>query len=238
MDPDAIRREDQPERIKLLSEVDVFEPLGVEQIARLSPRILDRSFQKDSLIYVPDDPSGTIFVLLTGRIRLYTIAARQECTFDLLQAGTIFGEASLAGRAHSEYAQAVEPTLVGLLDLNTFWQLVSQNPKATASVMKLLVTRSSKYRIRLTDIALKGVLARLAGLILELIQDEGVVTREGHYKIDFRYTHEQLSTMIGAKRVSVSRAFKTLQDTGCLWVQRRRIMVLDLARLAQLAVEG
>ena len=81
------------------------------------------------------------------------------------------------------------------------------------------------------DISLREVPARLANLILSLVQSEGVVTSEGHYKILTRYTHEQLATMIGAKRVAVSKAFGRLQDSGCVRLLRRQIYVTDLATL-------
>jgi CRP-like cAMP-binding protein len=83
----------------------------------------------------------------------------------------------------------------------------------------------------MTDIALKEVPARLANLLLDLIQREGVVTREGHYKIPAHYTYEQLATMIGAKRVAVTRAFATLKDAGALELRRRYIHIHDMEAL-------
>ena len=121
--------EDQQERIKRFSLVDVLESLATEEIDWLSQRTPERSFKRGDMVYAAGDASEAVFLLLAGRIRLYGIAAgREEFTFEVLQAGTLFGEASLAGRAHPEYAQALEPSQVGLLHLNTFWQLVSQNP--------------------------------------------------------------------------------------------------------------
>ena len=155
----------------------------------------------------------------------------------MLQAGTIFGEASLVGQAHAEYAQALEPAVVGVLDLSTFWQLIRQNPEVNARVMKVLITRSCMDRNRMKDLAVKGVLARLASLILHLLQSEGVVACEGHYKIAALYTQEQLATMIGAKRVAVTRAFKKLQEQGSVQLRRRQIYVADLDALNQIAVE-
>ena len=87
------------------------------------------------------------------------------------------------------------------------------------------------------DIALKEVPARLASLIHNLLESEGVVTREGHYKILTRYTQEQLATMIGAKRVAVTRAFGILQDIGGVQLRNRQIIVIDLAALRSLGVE-
>src|SRR5215211_1620477 len=229
----------QSKRIKRFSLVEVLEPLAIEEIDWLSHRTPERTFQRGEMVYAAEDASEVVFLLLTGRIRLYGIAeGREEFTFEVLQAGTLFGEASLAGRAHPEYAQALEPSRVRLLHLSTFWQLVRENHEVNARVLKLVVTRSYMNRSRMTDIALKAVRARLASLILNLLQSEGVVTRNGHYRIAAPYTHEQLATMIGAKRAAVTRAFGKLQDIGCVELLRRQVYVTDLALLSRLAVEA
>jgi CRP/FNR family cyclic AMP-dependent transcriptional regulator len=238
MTQDEIRTEGQAERIKLLSMVDILEPLAPEEIASLSQRIPERSLKKGEMVYSARDASEVLYLLLKGRISLYDVVKGQELTFDVIGAGTIFGEASLAGRAHPEYAQALESALVLLLNLNTFWQLVRQKPEVNEKVVKLLVTRSGMNRSRMTDIAVKGIPARLASLILDLLQSDGLVTREGHYKIASHYTHDQLASMIGVTRASVTRAFGTLQDSESVQLRRRKIYVTDLATLSQLAVEG
>ena len=227
---------EQPEWIKLLSEVDVLEPLAPQEIERLAHTTPERSLQSGQIVYEKGDAPGPLFLLLRGRIRLYaTAAAGGELTFDLLQAGTIFGESSLTQRPHPESAQALEPALIGLLSLSAFWQLVRENPEVNARVMKLVVNRSCANRNRMMDIALKEITARLASLILDLISSHGVVTREGYYRINSRYTQEELATMIGAKRVSVTRAFGALQEVGGVRLQRRYIYIIDLSALKQLA---
>jgi CRP/FNR family transcriptional regulator, cyclic AMP receptor protein len=238
MQQDPRRQVGQAERIKLLSRVDILEPLATEEIASLSQRTPERSFEEGEMVYSARGASEVLYLLLKGRIRLYDVVVGQEFTFEVIGAGTIFGEASLAGRAHPEYAQALEPALVLLLNLNTFWQLVRQNPQVNERVVKLLVTRSCMDRSRMTDIAVKEVPARLASLILDLLQIDGLVTREGHYKIASHYTHEHLASMIGVTRTSVTRAFGTLQDSESVLLQRRQIYVTDLATLTRLAVDG
>ncbi len=214
----------------------MWEGLSTEVIGGLAQRIIVRSFQAGDTVYAPGDASEVLFLLLAGRIRLYGMACGHELTFEMVRAGSIFGIASLVERTQDEYAQALEPSRVGLLDLNDFWHLVRQNPEVNVRLVKLLGDRLRSNRSRMTDIALKEVPARLANLILDLIQSEGVVTHQGHYKIPTHYTHEQLATMIGAKRVAVTRAFGRLQDAGCVWLWRRQIYVIDLAALRRWAV--
>jgi CRP/FNR family transcriptional regulator, cyclic AMP receptor protein len=228
----------QTERIKLLSEVEVLEPLSAEQLEWVAQRTLDRSFQKGESIYLPGDASEVVYLLLTGRVRLYGMVRQRELTFDIIRAGDMFGEASLTERTQNEYAQALEASQVGLLELDTFWHLVRENVEFNARVIRMIGERSLMIRGRMTDIALKGAPARLAALILDLVQGEGVVTREGNYRVSTRYTHEELASMIGLKRVAVTRAFGGLQHSGYVQLRRRQIYVTDLAALKGLAAEN
>jgi CRP-like cAMP-binding protein len=226
----------QAERVRrLLSMVDVLEPLTAEQTDLLAQRTQERAFRRGETVYAPGDALSVVFLLLTGSIRLYGRAGIQELTFDVVRSGTMFGIASLMERTQNEYATALEPSRVGVLGLNAFWHLVRQNPEVNARLVKLLGERLRMTRSRMADIALKETPARLASLILDLIQSEGVVTREGHYKIVTHYTHEQLGAMIGTQRGSVTRAFGKLQDSGCVQLIRRLIYVVDLDALKRRA---
>jgi CRP/FNR family transcriptional regulator len=76
--------------------------------------------------------------------------------------------------------------------------------------------------------------ARLASLILRLADKEGVVTQES-VMVPTRYTHERLGTMIGAKRVAVTRAFNQLRQVGAVEVKRRHIHIKDTEALKRIA---
>jgi CRP/FNR family transcriptional regulator, cyclic AMP receptor protein len=103
-------------------------------------------------------------------------------------------------------------------------------PKVGLQLIHLLSERISTYEVRLEDLGLKEVPARLASLILLLIDNQGVRTSDG-YKIPTRYTHQQLGTMIGANREAVTRAFATLRNIGAVELRRRYIHVESIEDL-------
>jgi CRP-like cAMP-binding protein len=104
----------------------------------------------------------------------------------------------------------------------------------TAGLQSLLSERLHYYETRIEDVTLKGVPARLASLILFLVESEGVQV-PGEIRIPTRYTHEHLGTMIGANREAVTRAFGRLQDEGALQIRRRLIYVDDVEALERVA---
>jgi CRP/FNR family transcriptional regulator, cyclic AMP receptor protein len=109
-----------------------------------------------------------------------------------------------------------------------------RNPGAAIKLIRVLSRRLRLADERLADIALKQVPARVASLILQLVEEEGVVTEEG-YKIPTLYTQERLGSMIGAKRVAVTRAFTKLQHEGNIELKRRLIYIKDIEALKRIA---
>ena len=112
--------------------------------------------------------------------------------------------------------------------------LVYDRPEVSLKIIELLSDRLYLYGSRMADIALKEVTARLASLILNLVESQGISSEEGH-KIPTRYTHEQLGTMVGAQRVAVTRALGELRKAEAVQTRQRHIYVRDIEVLERIA---
>jgi CRP/FNR family transcriptional regulator, cyclic AMP receptor protein len=223
------------EKTKLLSAVDLLEPLSLEEVERLGRRIPEVRFQRGQILYTPAHQAKVLFVLLRGRMRIYKVAKGRELTLNVVVAGETFGEAAfVARRRQGAYAQALEPSEVGLMSRDTLGNLVRDKPEVGLKAMELLGERMSFYESKMADIGLKEVPARLASLILHLCESEGVVTAQG-YVIPTGYTHQQLGSMIGAKRVAVTRAMKEFRRIGAVEPTRKQIHVKDVPALEYVA---
>jgi CRP/FNR family transcriptional regulator, cyclic AMP receptor protein len=227
------------EKLRLLSMVDILEPLTREEIKELSRRIPDTHYQRGQILYTPKERSEALFMLKKGRVRIYRVGHDgREFTLTVVGAGTVFGEMSLtAQQLENAYAEAMEPVVVCKMRRLDLERLVLDKPQVGLKVMSVLSERLSLAEDRMEDIALKEVPARLANFILQLIESEGVVTSEG-YKIPSRYTHRQLATMIGSKRETVTKAFTLLQRAGVVELKRRRIHVRDIDALKKVTNQG
>jgi CRP/FNR family transcriptional regulator, cyclic AMP receptor protein len=217
------------ERIKLLSLVDVFEPLSWEEIEKINWQNLNTRLQPGEVFYTPMDLSETLFVLQHGRVRIYrALPEGRELTLAVLESGTVFGEMALTGqRLRASYAQAMEESEISAMCRADVERLVLDKPAVGLQLVHLLSERLATYETRMEGLGLKEVPARLAGLILELVETQGIRGSAG-YRIPTRYTHQQLGTMIGANREAVTRAFARLREAGAVEVRRRYIHVEDL----------
>jgi CRP/FNR family transcriptional regulator, cyclic AMP receptor protein len=224
------------DKLRSLALVDIFAPLSTEELERLNAQLSNVHLERDEIFYTPEDPSEKIFVLQTGRVRIYKVVDDREFTLDVVGAGTVFGEMALtARRLRGAYAQAMTSSEISILSRDQLERLILEKPEVGLQIVHLLSERLRRYETRLGDVTLKDVVARLASLILSLIDSEAVVTRVNQLKIPNHYTHQQLGTMIGAKREAVTRAFARLQDEGAVELKRRLIYVTDVQVLRRLA---
>jgi CRP/FNR family cyclic AMP-dependent transcriptional regulator len=223
---------------KLLSGVDLLAVLSQEQLGRIAHGIPAKSFEVCEHVFTPTYRGGVFFLLLEGRVRIYRLEAGQEVTISVLEAGEMFGEAAFTSRnGKGSYAQAIAASKIAFLNRSTFYRLIQREPDLGIRAIELLGERLSFYEQRIADMGLKKVPARLASLILQLVETDGIVTGKGRYSLSTHYTHEQLALMVGAKRVAVSRAMKGLREAGAVETGRRRIVVKDAEALGRIADE-
>ena len=225
--------------MKLLSLVDVFEPLSQGEIEEISWSCSSVRLPVGEILFDPADLNETMFVLKSGRVRIYRRSPEgREFTLAVVEDGTVFGELSMTSQGtRGAYAQCMEDSEIAVLRRDDVEHLILQKPQVGLSLIRLIGERLSAYERRLEDLSLKEVPARLASLILLLIESEGLRTRTG-YKIPTHYTHHHLGTMIGANREAVTRAFTQLREAGTVETENRLIRVRDIEALERAAQEG
>src|SRR5215216_6113848 len=215
----------EEQQVELLSKVDIFESLPKEEVREILSDLLQRNaeinLRAGEVFYTPQEQDGKLFILKQGRVRIYKMEASREFTLEVVDAGTVFGEVAFTPHVlRDAYAEAMEPTLLLAMERADVEHLIQQKPVVGLRMISLLSERLHYYETRMEDLTLKAVPARLASLILFLVESEGVQI-PGEIRIPTNYTHEHLGTMIGANREAVTRAFGRLQDEGALQVRRR-----------------
>src|SRR5215208_1572478 len=76
------------ERIRLLSLVDIFEPLSSEEIELLNGQLPDVHLKPGEIFYSPEDRSERLFVLWKGRVRVYKTADKRQFTLSVVEGGS------------------------------------------------------------------------------------------------------------------------------------------------------
>jgi CRP/FNR family transcriptional regulator, cyclic AMP receptor protein len=224
------------EQIRLLSMVDILGPLSEEQMEELAKRTPDTFLEPEDILYAPTDGTERLFILKEGRVQVYEVdRGGQEITLSVIEDGNVFGEMALTGQSlEGLYVRALVPSTVVSLRREDLEDLIMMKPEVGLRLVRELAERLHASESRYANVVGKDVPARLAALILTLVDSEGVVSSES-YRIPTHYTHEQIASMIGCKRVAVTRAFRKLEEGGAVVLKDRRIVVKDVDALKEMA---
>jgi CRP/FNR family transcriptional regulator, cyclic AMP receptor protein len=227
------------EEMRLLSMVEILAPLTDEQMEDLARRVPDTFLEKEDILYTPKEGTERLFILKKGRVQLYEVNRDgEEVTLSVIEDGNIFGEMALTSQSlYGLYVRAIEPSTVVSLRREDVEDLIRDTPDVGLRLVRELAERLHDSERRYADMVGKDVPARLATLILTLVDSEGVVSSES-YRIPNHYTHERLASMIGCKRVAVTRAFRKLEGGGAVVLKDRRIVVKDMDALKDMAEAG
>jgi CRP/FNR family transcriptional regulator, cyclic AMP receptor protein len=222
------------EKVRLLSMVDVLESLPKEELEKLARLARDASYEPGEILPEPQEGGEKLYVLKEGRVQLYVeLPGRGEITLSVVEGGSIFGEIAVCGQGSEKvHARALMPSIVCTLKTEILEQLIQRHPAVALAIVRMQSERLRQSEVRFAELAHKQIPARLASLILRLAASEGIVSREG-IRIETPYTHEQLSSMIGARREAVSRAMKELRQKGAVEVVRHRVHLRDREALEQ-----
>lgn len=224
------------EQVRLLSMVDVLGPLSEEEMEEFAQRVPDTYLEQGDILYTPRESSERLFILKKGRVQLYEMdQTGDEITLSLVEEGNVFGEMSLTGQSlQGVYVRALAPSFVVSLKRTDLEDLIMKKPEVGLRLVRELAERLRASQVRYANIIHKDVPARLATLILTLVDSEGLVSDES-LRIPTRYTHEQLASMVGSKRVAVTRAFRKLEEARAVRLKDRYIIVKDLDALREAA---
>jgi CRP/FNR family transcriptional regulator, cyclic AMP receptor protein len=227
------------EQIHLLSMVDFLGPLSDEEMEDLAKHTPDTFLEHGDVLYTPQEGTQRLFILKKGRVQVYEIDhSGDEITLSVVEGGNVFGEMALTGQSlQGVYVRAMTPSTVVSLRREELEGLIMKKPEVGLRLVRDLAEKLHASEARYAGVIGKNVPARLATLILTLVDSEGVEISES-YRIPTHYTHEQLASMIGCKRVAVSRAFRKLKEEGAVDLKERRIIVKDIDVLKGLAEAG
>jgi len=111
------------------------------------------------------------------------------------------------------------------------------HPQMAINLLRSLTERLRTTEDQLESLAFRGVPARLASQLLQLMDRYGRVTTTG-IRIDERFTHVQLAEMIGTSRETLTKVMNELREGGLIDVRERLVWVLDADGLERLRQAG
>lgn len=195
-----------------------------------------RTFSSGETIFMQDEPPDALYLVASGRVKVIRVTQEgYESILCVRGPGDYFCPVPLLDKGN-HLGSAVAMTAITLfpIDRDRFNNLCQSSPELLASVQSDCLSEVRNLLNRLESFAFRQVRERLAyTLVNEIRRQENLnaKTKELHL------TQQELASLVGATRESVSRNLTKLEQEGVLQLGRGRITILDWRQLVKLAGE-
>ncbi len=191
-------------------------------------------YHPNDIIYMQEDDSTNLYLILKGRVRVFNINPMgEEITFEFLNKGRIFGESSF-------FQNSLRPTTVMAVNeveliscyLDDLYPYLSESKELTIALLQLLSQTCDYMTSLLKKAYTYNRYEKIASFLLEQTITDNI--NKGIINSTLPYTHEEIATLVGLSRVTVTKVLNDFVKKGYIKNKYRKIIILNKKALAQL----
>jgi CRP/FNR family transcriptional regulator, cyclic AMP receptor protein len=210
-------------KLVLLATQKVFRDLDLRALQALAGVGRARVWQAGAMIFQRGDTGGRDLILISsGRVRLSVLSMEgRELSLRHVAGGGMIGElAVLGGMDRTADATAVTEVTALVIPGADLERVLDQYPAILRAFVRFLCERLRSTTDQLETIALYGLEARLARLLLGFKPDADAP----RFTLRLPYTQTEVADLIGASRPKVNQAFARLEEAGA--IRRRKGQII------------
>lgn len=218
--------------VRYLKKIYLFARLSDEELNEIASLTLERRYQKGRIIFVEGEPGEAIYFLKSGLIKVSKQDGEgREHTLHYVNPGDVFGEVVLfdAG-GYPATAEVVEDAEVGLVRNRDMDRVLIKNPGMTLEMLKIMARRLRNAQQQIMELALKDTTRRLAGLLLKLSEEHGVM-RDNGVLISLPLTNQELANLAGTSRETVNRILSEFRRRKAIAVVKQEGIIVYKVKL-------
>lgn len=189
----------------------------------------------DTRLFSEREAGNTMYVIRSGRVKIFRQPAGREMVLAFLGPGDFFGEmALLEGLPRSASAITLEPTVLVEVDGTTFDEMIRRNTEIAVRMMRKLASRVRDLDRRLERLVLETALER--GLeVLRWLVSQGLL--EGDWiRIQGAAAHLDIAAQGGISDAQAPGVLMRLQRARCLRFDGDDVLVAQPERLEAYAI--
>ena len=192
-----------------------------------------KDYSSGSTLCHEGDPATYVLILLAGWVKIFsTTKDGHEIVVALRGDSEIVGEVAgeTTGRRNATI-QAIGKVRALVVPWDKFSSFLDANQGADRAYRRVV---TEKFNERDTMARLHAVTTgaqRLAVLVLDLAERHGDVTNDGVVNLVLPLSQEELASLAGTSRATITRAYANWRKRGLIRSGQRRITIIDVPGL-------
>jgi CRP-like cAMP-binding protein len=217
-----------------LKNIPFFAGLPERQLAVLAQASCERSYKKDTFVFMKGDRPTGLFAVVSGTIKMACQSPQgEERVIDLIGPGQVFGEAALLLDCPYPYlTAALTPARLLHVDGGALHKLVDASPTFSQRMLSRLSHGIVAVMRDLEDYRVHTPRERVIRFLLDQRNLSHPATGQARQSIAFPAPKHVFASLLGMTPESLSRSMRDLAEAGLIEVGKTRVKVLDRQRLA------
>lgn len=222
------------EREFCISKVPIFNHLESDEMLEILKKSSQMIFEKGEIIYNEGDPLEYLYIVHTGRVKIYQLfESGKEQLLRILESGEFMGELALfSEKVLDSYAEALEKTEICAIHRNDIQELMKTHPTIPLKVLSEFSMRLEETEFLVSQLSYRDVEARTASYLVKL-------ANENHTNnVILPMSKRDLASHLGTTQETISRRLSHFQTNG--WIEQeghRNIKIIHKEALEKASID-
>jgi len=219
-----------PDVAELLRSCPFFSRVEGAGRRRLLEMAVHREFAKGEMIFREGDPVPGVFIVASGLVRIYKVAASgKEHVLHLCGPGSTFAEVAVLGEfACPAYAEAVEPAACVLLPAALFTKALHQDHRLCLQILTSMGIWVRSLVSLVEGLVLRDAVGRVAVYLLQADAGPGGA-------ISLPALKKHIASHLNLTSETLSRTLRQLRDEKLIREDEHGLVLENMEALRQLA---
>ena len=229
-------RPGEERNLALLKKIPFLEPLDTEELHRLLPRLRERRCGRGEVLFHEGEPGHELYLVRSGQVKVYRLSEEgKEKILGVFGPGDFFAELPLLdGGRYPASAETLAQSILLCLRREDFLDVVGRRPEVLQKMHEIVGIRLRGFASMVTDLTLKDATRRLAGFLLDKAREYDLFAGD-EVRFPLNLTHQEIASLIGTARETVSRTLGQFQQQGLIEIKDRFVTIRNRKALADRA---
>jgi CRP/FNR family transcriptional regulator len=191
-----------------------------------------KKYKKGEIIYSENSPTERLYFLKEGRVFLKCFDVDgNEFIYNLVPKNEYFGLSSIINAYAVSSAQAAADCEIYSIETKQLNELLIQYPEICLTAFKYVVRKFRNNEIRLKNISARNSKKLFSNHIISIMREKGKLLDNDTIVISSQLTNEEMASMLGISRETLSRLFNQAKREGIIDYNRKEIIIMNLEAL-------
>lgn len=206
-----------------LKSIPFLSNLPDETLQELSSHAKINSFPKNAFIITEHDETNSLYILLSGKVRIFSCDENgKEVTLLEQTAVSYFGElALLKNEERSASIITLEKSSCAIIGQTDFRQWLTGHPNVALGLIEDLAGTVRRLTDKVKQLALKNVYERTIEALMEMaVQEDDILV------IHNKPTQQELANIVGSSREMINKIMKELTTGGYIVIKDKTFRIV------------